>query len=440
MQDTQTRESDAAAGAAGPWDPAPGSRRRWAIFVVGALGFILSMFYRVSTAIISPDLARELDLTSAQLGQLSAAFFYAFAANQIPLGLALDRFGARRIMLVLACLAVAGAALFASGHSFASLMLARVLLGVGMSGNLMVVLALVANWFPADRFAFLGGMVISIGTLGNLLASTPLAVLAQGLGWRGTFFLFAAVNALVAAVFLWVVRDRPAGQPPPPRRNAASLFQGLGRLLAMYPYWAIAFSNFFRYGYFAALQSLWAGPFLIYGLGFSPVSTGNVIMAMGLGYMVGLPLCGRLSDRVLRSRKRVVLPTFIGFLLLVASIRAWGAEVPLSLVWATFFGLGFLAAPGQIMYAHIKELLPRHMTAQALTMTNIFPPLGAAAITHVLGLMVGASPAQLSGPADFHVLWYVGGAGLGVTVVLYSLVPDSRALRRPRAGAGGPAE
>ncbi len=418
-----------------PLDPAPGSRRRWLIFAMGSLGFVLSMFYRVSTAIISPELAHDLGLSSAELGQLSAAFFYAFAANQIPLGLALDHWGARRIMVVLSVLAVAGAALFASGQSLGSLLLARVLLGVGMSGNLMVVLALMVNWFPVNRFAFLGGMVISIGTLGNLLASTPLAILAQAMGWRGTFYLFAAVNALVALAFVLVVRDRPPGQPAPAHRNAARLFKGLGRLLTMYPYWAIAFSNFFRYGYFAALQGLWAGPFLIYGLGLSPVSAGNVIMAMGLGYMVGLPLCGRISDQVLRSRKWVVLPTFVGFLLLVISIGTWSRAVSLAVVWPTFFGLGFLAAPGQIMFAHMKELLPKEMTAQALTMTNIFPALGAAAITHILGLMLGSDPARLSGPRDFHTLWLVGGLGLAATVIIYGLVPDSKALRKGRAPA-----
>ncbi len=425
-----TAKSAPSSGVARFIDPAPGSRQRWVIFIVGSLGFILSMFYRVSTAIISPDLARELSLSSAQLGQLSAAFFYAFAANQIPLGLALDRFGARRVMAVLGVLAVAGAVLFAAGHSFESLLLARVLLGIGMSGNLMVVLALIAAWFPVDRFAFLAGMVISIGTLGNLMAATPLALLAQSLGWRGTFYAFALVNAVLAAAFLIVVRDRPPGAKAPAPKSAASLFKGLGRLLGMYPYWAIAFSNFFRYGYFAALQGLWAGPFLIYGLGFSPITAGNIILAMGLGFMTGLPICGRISDRILRSRKKVVLPTFICFFLLIISMRLWGESASFALAWFTFFGLGFFAAPGQIMYAHIKELLPADMTAQALTMTNIFPPLGAAAITHALGFLIGADPSSLTKPSDFYTLWYVGGIGLAVTIILYSMVPDSQALRR----------
>jgi predicted MFS family arabinose efflux permease len=411
-------------------DPAPGNRQRWLIFTVGSLGFALSMFCRVSTAIISPDLARELSLTSAQLGQLSAAFFYAFAANQIPLGLALDRFGARRVMAVLSVLAAAGALLFAGGQTFESLLLARVLMGIGLSGNLMVVLALLAAWFPVDRFAFLGGLVISIGTLGNMMAASPLALLAQSLGWRGTFFAFALVNSILAGTFLLVVRDRPPGAETPPRKSAASLFKGAGKLLGMYPFWAIAFSNFFRYGYVAALQGLWAGPFLIYGLGFSPVTAGNIILALGLGYMFGLPLCGRISDRLLRSRKKVVLPTFIGFFLIVVSIRFWGESVSFGLAWFTFFGMGFLAAPGQIMYAHIKELLPSDMTAQALTMTNVFPALGAAAITHALGFLIGADPSSLTQPEDFYPLWYVGGIGLAVTIILYSMVPDSQALRK----------
>jgi predicted MFS family arabinose efflux permease len=411
-------------------DPAPASRRRWTIFVVGSLGFALSMFCRVSTAIISPDLAHELSLSSAQLGQLSAAFFYAFAANQIPLGLALDRFGARRVMGALGVLAGIGAVLFAAGHSFESLLLARVLMGIGLSGNLMVVLALLVAWFPVDRFAFMGGLVISIGTLGNMLAASPLALLAQTLGWRGTFFAFAIINSILAVAFVLVVRDRPPGAEVPEPKSAAKLFKGAGKLMGMYPFWAIAFSNFFRYGYVAALQGLWAGPFLIYGLGFSPITAGNILLALGVGYMFGLPLCGRISDRLLRSRKKVVLPTFIGFFLIVASIRFWNESASFVLAWFTFFGMGFMAAPGQIMYAHIKELLPADMTAQALTMTNVFPALGAAAITHALGFLIGADPTSLTRPADFYPLWYVGGIGLAVTIILYSMVPDSQALRR----------
>jgi predicted MFS family arabinose efflux permease len=302
-------------------------------------------------------------------------------------------------------------------------------MGVGMSGNLMVVLTLLAAWFSVDKFAFLGGLVISIGCLGNLLAATPLALLAARMGWRGTFMVFALVNTLIAVLFLWMVRDRPPGRPRP-EMTTKGAFKGLRQLMGMYNYWAIGISNFFRYGYFAALQSLWAGPFLMYGLGLGQIAAGNAIFAMGLGYMTGLPLFGRISDRYLRSRKKVILPTMLMFCLLIITIRFWNIRAPMVLILATFFLMGFFASPGQIMYAHFKELLPPEMTARAFTMVNIFPSLGTAMLTHFLGWVIPGEASLLRCPADFNMLWYVGAAGLGLACTLYSAVPDSTALRR----------
>ena len=148
------------------------------------------MFYRVSTAVISPALVNDLGLSSGQLSDLSAVFFYAFAVSQIPIGVALDRVGSRITMAFLACAAVSGTLIFAMGQTFAHLLIGRILLGIGMSGNLMVLLALLAAWFPVNRFAFLSGVAVSIGAMGNLLAATPLALLSLWIGWRGSFLAF----------------------------------------------------------------------------------------------------------------------------------------------------------------------------------------------------------------------------------------------------------
>ncbi len=180
-------------------DPAPGSARRWVIFVTGSLNFVLSMFYRVSVAVISPALVKDLGLSSGQLSDLSAAFFYAFALSQTPVGLALDRLGCRITMAILAVVGVGGGVLFSLGTTPTQLIIGRVLLGIGMSGNFMVVLTLLAAWFPVDRFGVLSGLVVSVGVVGNLLAATPLAVMSLHLGWRQSFLIFAVIDLVAAA-------------------------------------------------------------------------------------------------------------------------------------------------------------------------------------------------------------------------------------------------
>jgi MFS family permease len=334
-------------------------------------------------------------------------------------------------MSFLAVAAISGALVFAWGQTPNQLIFGRILLGIGMAGNLMVVLTLLAAWFPVDRFASLGGLLVSIGAAGSLLAATPLTLLTMAVGWRASFVILAGINTVIILTFLLVMKDRPDGEELTGLKTASQP-GGLLRLFRMYSYWAISFASFVRYGYFAALQSLWAAPFLIYGLGLGEIPAGNALLCMGLGYMAGLPLSGSLSDRVLRSRKTVVLAGMVIFCGLTASALLWTSSTSLWIIFATLFGMGLTAAPGQILYAHIKELLPPSMIAQAMTAVNLFTTLGAGVMTHILSLSVGCDPCNLARPEDFRALWYVGAIALAVVCLIYSLVPDSEALKEER--------
>ncbi|PIY22538.1 MAG: hypothetical protein COZ11_12330 [Deltaproteobacteria bacterium CG_4_10_14_3_um_filter_51_14] len=402
--------------------------RAWAIFAVAASGFLLSMFFRVSTAVISPSLARDLTLTSDQLGELSAAFFYAFALFQIPAGIALDRIGPRRTMGLLGLTGSAGAAAFAMAEGFSGAFTGRILLGVGMSCNLMGALTLFSVWFPINRFAFLSGIVVAIGMLGSMLGATPLAAISLAIGWRAAFFVFAAVNTLQAVLLFLVARDRPAGMPAAARMK--NPFRGISKVFLSYNYWAMSAVGFFRYGFFAAIQSLWAGPFLMQGLGMDAISAGNVLITLSLGFIAGLPVSGILSDRILKSRKNVILPSLLALFLIIISFLAWDKNTAIWLIHATFFLLGFAAAPGQIIFAHIKELVPEEMSSTSMTGVNLFTMLGAGFLTQVLGTLVEGDPSSITDPSGFRFIWYAGAASLLAASALYVKVPDSKALKR----------
>ncbi len=410
-------------------DPAVGSLRRWAIFVVGSMNFIISMFYRVSVAVLAPSLINELKLDTSQLGDLSAAFFYGFALCQLPLGLAIDRLGPRIVTIFLGFAALAGAIVFATGSSYEQLVLGRLLLGIGMGGNLMVVLALLAVWFPPDRFASLSSTVVAIGVVGNLFAATPLAWMSEAVGWRACFMIFAVVDSIIITLFVLVMRDYPPGHSRKTSKRP-KLMDGFKKLVRMYPYWVISFANFVRYGYFVAVQGLWATPFLVYGLGFTDMAAANALLFLGLGYMVGLPFFGYLSDKVVRSRKKVILLTMTGSAILAGSVCFWPENPNSSIIFLTFFGLGMLTAPGQISYAHIKELVPTSISAQAMTAVNLFTILGAALITQFLGIIAGGEVSQFTGSADFRFIWIVGCILLTIASILYCFVPDSPVFQR----------
>jgi predicted MFS family arabinose efflux permease len=300
----------------------------------------------------------------------------------------------------------------------------RILLGLGMSCNLMGLLVLMAAWFPPERFATLLGLFVGIGSLGGLLAASPLALLAGALGWRRSFLVIALINTVYALVFFLVVRNRPDGGAGP-KISSAGLLKGLWRVVKFPSYWWISLGTFFRYGCLTALQGLWAGPYLINVQGMSILEAGNVLLVMSVGYIIGLPLFGRMSDHLLRSRKWVIQPSFFGMAGLFLFLVFWPGGVHPIGIYLLFFALGLLAAPGQIMYSHIKELVPPEVMGTATTGINLFTMLGPAFIMQAMGLVVAGGPAALRSPEAFQPAWLLCIGGLVLSGLLYLLVPES---------------
>lgn len=406
--------------------------RRWIIYLISCLLFIFSQFYRSSIAVISPSLVEALHLDTEDLGLISAAFFYAFAVMQIPVGVYLDSVGPRVLMAALSLIAVIGAVVFAIGESAAALVVGRLLLGVGMACNLMGPLKLITTWFSPRYFATLSAIFVSVGTAGNIAAATPLVWLTEFFGWRTTFLLFAISNLMIAILFYVIARDRPDGTPAGrPAATAAARFSdalsGISQLFSRRDYWLISIGTFFRYGIYASVQALWAGPFLMVTMDLSQLTTGNLLLAMSIGMIIGSPLCGWISDSVLRSRKYVI----IGGLAVMAGILVTLAMLPGGtgrlLLFALFFGFGFSSGTGQIMYAHIKERMPLQYAGTAMTGINFFTMTGVAFFLHGLGWAIKVYyPVGALAPEAFRMAFVLFGGCLAFTGLLYGLTVDRR--------------
>ena len=187
-------------------------QRRWLLFGVLALIYILVYFYRVSLAVVAADISRELGLSPARLGTLSGILFYVYAFAQLPLGPLIDRFGGRLVISCCGLLTTAGGLVFAAAHSFSAAMAGRILIGIGTAAVLMSTFTIFTRWFSRQEFGRVSGFMVAVGNLGNLAATAPLALAVGVVGWRSSFLAIGIAQGVVTLLVFLLVRDRPAGE------------------------------------------------------------------------------------------------------------------------------------------------------------------------------------------------------------------------------------
>jgi sugar phosphate permease len=406
--------------------------RRWRIFAIASAHFFLSQLYRTSNAVIAPQLIRDLALDTETLGLMSASFFYAFAFTQIPLSLLLDKIGARKMMTGLSLVGILGALIFSWADSLAMGLTGRILLGVGMACNLMGTLKLVSDWFAPRTFATLSGVVFSIGTLGNIIAATPLVLLVEQLGWRHSFQSIAGLNLVLTVTLYFIVRDQPGSTPSKASGSTGAggyhqAFANMKILFQQKDYWIISLAALVRYGVFAAFQALWAGPYLIEVMGYSAVNAGNLILLMNIGLLAGGPFWGIISDRLFQTRKWIVVVTLISLTAVTFAFTTLPPGSGLAILALLFFGFGLLSAAGLLMYPHIKELMPSEMAGAAMTGINFFNMIGPALFLQGLGSLMQALYPQASRGSDaFNAAFVLCAACTIVVAVLYVFTRDTR--------------
>jgi MFS family permease len=337
------------------------------------LAYVLSQFYRAFLAVMSPVLIADLGVNAGDLADASGVWFLTFAAMQIPVGVALDRVGPRLTAAVLFGIGAAGgAALFAVASTAFELKLAMALIGLGCSPVLMANYYIFARAFSPAVFGTLAGVVIGIGSLGNIASSLPLAYAVEMLGWRGSLWGLSVASLLVAGAVAVLVRD-PERLPPGPRGSVLDIL----RIRALWLILPIMAVNYLPAG---ALRGLWVGPFMadIYGLDAGGI--GRVTLAMGLAMVFGNLAYGPL-DRVLGTRKWLV---FGGNTVVAAGLLALWAMPAQGVLFAAMMlaGIGFFGASFPMVMAHGRAFFPPYLVGRGVTVMNLFG-IGATGVAQV---------------------------------------------------------
>ena len=350
--------------------------------------FMASQFFRVSNAVIAPELMRTLSISSEAMGVITGAFFFAFGIMQIPTGILLDRFGPRRTMSGLFVIAAAGSAVFATAEGTAGLVAGRALIGVGCAAGLMGMLVAIARWYPPERFAKLSSMVYVVGGAGVLFATTPLAAAADTIGWRGAFWAMTGITLGFAAMLFAMVRDAsPGREVESAGETFAEMLGGVREVSRNRQLWHVCAIQFVNYGSIIAVIGLWAGPYLNDIHGLQGVARGNVLLVINVSMLAAVIGYG-VVERRLRSRKRAIAGGSVASAAILLVLAFWPGIGP----WpAIALLVAFAVTSGHIMlnHAHARAVLPDHLVGRGLTLQNVAVFFGVATMQSVTGLIIG---------------------------------------------------
>jgi len=247
-----------------------------AVFLAFAFAYFFSALVRAITATLAPTLTAEFQLQARDLGLLAGGYFLGFAATQLPLGTWLDRHGPKTVILAFLTIAVAGCIAFALATSFSGLLAARVLCGVGVSACLMAPLTGYRRWFQPETQLRTNSWMLMTGSFGMVAATLPVQWLLPSYGWRPLFWGLAALLALSMVLIAWQVpRWEPAPAVAGPRGGYAEVWRH-AYFRRMTPV------GFFSYGGMIAIQTLWAGPWMVRVAGYEPLAAAGGLFLINL--------------------------------------------------------------------------------------------------------------------------------------------------------------
>ena len=285
-----------------------GGRARLVVVLLPATLYFFSYFHRVAPAVVAADIMRAFGITGASLALLAAIYPYVFAVMALIAGSLADGVGPRLTLTAGGVAMAFGTALFGLAPTFGVAVAGRLLMAVGASVILIAWLSLIAAWLRTDEFATAAGWTQTIGNVGGLAASLPLALLVEATGWRQTFVLIGGVTLVLALVVLVAVHDRPAGAAAPRERaSLGSMLSGMRAVVANGRSWPPVLAAAGMFATVVTLQGLWGVAWLTQVYGFGRVSASSMIALLGLGVGIGAPLAGFISDRWQRRRRTFVL-------------------------------------------------------------------------------------------------------------------------------------
>jgi sugar phosphate permease len=363
------------------------SRQSWAIWACAGAFYLYECILRVSPSVMTEGLMKDFSLTSAALGILVSCYSYSYVALQIPCGVMVDAIGTRRILTASAALCAIGTFMFALSDGLFLAQLGRFLIGGGSACAFISCMKIVAEWFSPTRFALMSGMTTMMGTIGGTFGGPPLAWMVNNMGgWREASLALATAG-VVMTIFAWImIRDHPKDHlnaQKPHHAHEIPLRKSLALLMTNPQVWLIGLFGSLMWLPIAAFAELWGVPYLMqtYSIDNEHASFASVMIFLGFAF--GAPLAAWISDKFQSRIFAMKLSSTLLFLTFLAIM--FGTYIPLELMFCLLFMGGVFLGGQVLVFACVKEILPRRISGTALGFTNAIVMMSGIVFQPLLG-------------------------------------------------------
>jgi sugar phosphate permease len=376
----------------------------WMICGLGAIYYSYEYFLRISPSVMETELRNHFNLSATGFGLLSSFYYYAYVPMQIPVGVLMDRFGPRRLLTLACLICVIGTFMFGATTIFSVAAIGRALVGLGSAFAFVGVLKLATIWLPEDKLAMVAGIATALGTIGAMIGDNLLGNMVAWIGWQKTVN-FTALFGIGLVFVLWLgIRDQKRSlQPKGTVDSFKKNMMDLGIIARNKQIWINGMYGCLVYLPTTVFAELWGIPYLRHAHGLSEVDANIANSILFLGFTIGAPLMGLISDKLRRRR----LPMFLG---------ASGAGIVMMLIMYVpglnsialnilMFLLGLLYSVQAIVFAVGRELSPKEAAGTAIAMTNMIVMIGAMVLQPLVGRLMdwSVSLRQSGTAAVLHV-------------------------------------
>lgn len=362
----------------------------WFLFALTALFYCYEYLLRIAPSVMSHELMQYYALNATGFGAFFAVYYYIYTPMQIPVGLLFDRYGARFLLTAATLICAIGTFVIAFSHLLWIAQLGRFLVGFGSAFAFVGVLKVASEWLPPERFGMIAGLTTSLGMVGAMFGDNVMAVLVKEAGWQWTFYLSAVFGLVLTAIIWMYIRDVKPGHLQATSSASDLSFKTLLintlELLKKPQMWLIALIGGILYSSLSVFAELWGVPYLQQAKGYTPQAAAALTSMVFIGWAIGGPIVGFISDFLNNRRTPLIIGSFLGAITIAAI--AYIDAMPLPVVGLLLILFGIFSSTENIVFVIAKESTAPSLTGSAIAVTNMFVMLAGTILQPLVGYIL----------------------------------------------------